>query len=112
MPEATFRHPGQAIDYTPSGADVAAGQVIQVGGLVGVANVDIADGVLGALQVEGVFDVTKASGGGVTFAAGATVGWNNTTNTAVAAGTGNFDIGVAVEAAADADAFVRVKINW
>lgn len=110
--EAIYRQQAAAIDYTPSGAAAAAGEVVQVGGLIGVANKEIADGELGALQIEGAFDVTKASGGGITFTAGATVGWDNTGNTAVAAGTGDFDIGSAVAAAADADAFVRVKLNW
>lgn len=110
--EAIYRQEAAAIDYTPSGADVAAGEIIQVGGLVGVANKEIPDGELGALQIEGAFDVEKASGGGVTFAAGATVGWDDTANTAVVGGTGDFDIGTAVVAAADADTFVRVKLNW
>jgi len=112
MSEATYRHTGVLVDHTPSGADVSAGQVIDLGsGLTGVAARDITDGTLGALQIEGVFDFTKAAGGGVTFAAGATVGWDDTNNTAVAAGTGDFDIGKAVAAAVDAASIVRAKIN-
>ena len=110
--EAIYRQEGAAVDYTPSGSNVAAGEVIQVGGFVGVANKEILDGELGALQIEGVYDATKASGGGVTFSAGDTVGWDNVGNTAVTGGTGTFDIGVAVADAADADAIVRVKLNW
>ena len=112
--EAAYRHEGRAVDYTPSGAAVAAGQVIDLGsGLVGIARLDIADGQLGALAVEGVFDVIKAAGSGVTFARGATVGWDDVNNTAVASGDVNktFDLGKAVVAAADADSKVRVKIN-
>lgn len=114
MPQAVFRHTGQAIDYTPNGANVDAGQISQVGGFVGIANIDIPDGKLGAPQIEGVFDVIKASGGGVTFTAGDTVGWDDTNKTAVTAADPNktFDLGVAVAAAADNDAFVRTKINW
>lgn len=112
MTEAVFQQEGHAIDYTPSGSSVAAGQIIQLGSLIGVAKKDIADGELGALATDGVFDVTKAAGGGVTFNTGDTVGWDDTNNTAVAGGMGNFDIGVAVADAADADESVQVRINW
>lgn len=108
---AKFYHEGNSVDYTP-GADVTAGDVVDLGsGYTGVAANDITSGVKGALQVRGVFRVTKASGGGVTFSAGDTVGYDATGETAVAAGTGDFDIGKAVAAAADADAEVHVQLN-
>ena len=46
---------GESIDYIPA-ADVAAGDVIVQGELVGVAKKDIKADTLGALAVEGVFD--------------------------------------------------------
>lgn len=49
-----YRHEGRAIDYTPVAA-VAAGNAVQVGDLIGVANVDIPANKKGALAVEGVF---------------------------------------------------------
>ena len=39
MAQAVFAHEGAAIDYTP-GADVAAGDVIVQGDLIGVARLD------------------------------------------------------------------------
>lgn len=106
---ATFYQAGDCVDYTP-GSAVTAGDIVQVGTLVGVALNDIAANELGSLQVKGCFAVTKAGGGGVTFAAGAPVEWSG--STAVAAGTsGAYDIGRAAYAAADADTTVYVLLN-
>ena len=58
MATATFIHDGRSIDYTP-GADVSAGDVVVQNDLVGIAKLDIASGVLGALAVTGVFDLPK-----------------------------------------------------
>ena len=55
------------IDHTPS-SNVAAGAVVAVGGLVGVALEAIAANTLGALAVEGQFEIDLASG--KTFSAG------------------------------------------
>ena len=46
MPQASFIHEGASIDYTP-GANVAAGDVVVQGDLVGVAKLDILSGRLG-----------------------------------------------------------------
>lgn len=112
--EALYRQEGAAVDYTPSGTSVAAGEIIQVGGFAGVANKAIADGEFGALQIDGVFDVTKAAGAGVTFATGDVVGWDDVNNTAVTDADVNktFDLGLAVADAGDGDATVRTRINW
>ena len=66
-----------------------------------------------ALAVAGVFDVAKEGGGGVTFAVGANVYWDDTNNVAVATdGAGaNKLMGKAVAAAADADTSVRVRLS-
>lgn len=52
--QATFLHPGKTIDYTP-GSAVAAGQVVVIGLLVGIALRPIASGEQGAVTIEGVF---------------------------------------------------------
>jgi predicted RecA/RadA family phage recombinase len=112
MAQAVFVHEGGRIDYTP-GADVAAGEVVVQADLVGVAKHPIAANTLGALAIEGVFDFAKASGGGVTFATGDKVYWDDTNNLAVTTdgGGANKLIGKAVQAAADADALVRAKLS-
>jgi len=109
--EATYRNTGSEIEYTPSGADVSAGEVVVLGELVAIAKADIADGVEGALTIEGVFDVVKTGGGGITFAAGAVVYWDATNNVATSTAGSNNIIGKAVEAAADAATSVRVKLT-
>jgi predicted RecA/RadA family phage recombinase len=55
MAQVIFIHDGGTIDHIPV-ADVAAGDVVVQGELVGVAKLDIKAGKLGALAVVGVFD--------------------------------------------------------
>ena len=109
MPQATFSHEGGSIDYTP-GSAVSAGDVVVQGDLIGIAAVDIAANKLGSLQVEGVFDVTKA-----TNVAYATVGtilyWDDTNNVVTTTSAGNKQIGKTVRAAGTTDPTVRVKLT-
>lgn len=63
MATAVFQHGGNAIDHTPT-ADVAAGDVVVQGDLIGVAKTPIPANTLGALAVVGVFDFPKANGVG------------------------------------------------
>ena len=106
--DARYVQRGDAIDYTPA-ADVAAGDIVILGKLVGVAKLDIASGELGALALTGVYEAAKASG--TAFAAGALVAWNPATKQAVAGGTsGATNIGHAVAAADAASAFVHVRL--
>ncbi len=55
MAQVIFIHDGDSIDHIPV-ADVAAGDLVVQGELVGVAKLDIKAGKLGALAVGGVFD--------------------------------------------------------
>jgi predicted RecA/RadA family phage recombinase len=109
---ATRVSEGHKIDYTP-GADVAAGTVVLQGDLFGVAEIDLPANQLGALAVEGVFDITKATTGGTAFAAGADVVWDagNSRATNTDGSGANKKIGNAAVAAADGDATVRVKLT-
>jgi len=86
------------VDHTAA-ADIAAGDAIDMGtGLVGVALTDIPTGALNALAIDGIFKVRNS---GVAFAVGATVGYNGTNKNAVAAGTGDVDLGVCVGSQGD-----------
>ena len=67
---AKFDKIADTIDYTPSGA-VAAGDVVAVGGLIGVAPAPIAANELGTLAIRGQFELDLATG--KTFARGAEV---------------------------------------
>lgn len=112
MATAIYRHEGAAIDHTPL-ADVAAGDVIVQGELVGVARLDIKANVIGALAVEGVFDFPKATGGGTAIAAGAEAYWDEgaVQATTDAAAGANKLIGKVVRDAADGDAIVRIRLS-
>ena len=106
--DARYVQRGDAIDYTPM-ADVAAGDMVVLGKLVGVAKLDIKAGELGALALTGVYEMTKAAG--VAFALGSEVAWDRTNKKAVAPGTsGSAKIGhaVALTGASDATVFVRL----
>lgn len=112
MSKAVFVHEGDRIDYTPS-ADVSAGEVVVQGDLVGVATRDIPAGRLGALAIEGVFDLPKSTGVGTAISAGAIVYWDDTNDVATtSSGNGaNKQVGKAVAAAGDNDSHVRVKLS-
>jgi len=110
MAEAVKVSSGEMVDYTPS-IDVAAGTVVVQGNLVGIALQPIAANTKGALAVQGVFDVAKASE--TVFSAGANVYWHDTNNVAVTTdGNGsNKLMGKAVADAASGATLVRVRLS-
>jgi predicted RecA/RadA family phage recombinase len=108
MAQATFVQDGESIDYTPV-ADVAAGDVVVQGDLVGVAKLDIKANKLGALAVGGVFDFAKLAA--LALAVGTIVYWDDAANVATNVAAGNKQIGKVVRAAAAADATVRVRLS-
>lgn len=58
-----YVQPGEVIDWTNgTGSAVAAGDVVKVGKILGVALVGIANGATGSVQITGVFEVPKVSG--------------------------------------------------
>ncbi|OHB50505.1 MAG: hypothetical protein A2Y10_18070 [Planctomycetes bacterium GWF2_41_51] len=61
-----FSQDGKSIDYTPAAA-ISGGELVVLGGMVGISKSDIAAGVLGALCIEGIFAVPKKN---ETFAEG------------------------------------------
>ena len=112
MATAQFIHDGNGIDYTP-GSDLPAGSVVVQGDLIGITKRDIATGVLGTLELNGVFDVPKTAGEGEAIAVGAKVYWD------VADGVAKTDdesgankyMGKTIVAATDDDTTVRVRLE-
>jgi len=107
---------GKAIDYTPSGADVAAGQVVVIGAHLGIAPVAIPLNKLGALDIGGLHDVVKVNGA---INDGAALYWDAVgnpqggvagTGAATTVSAGNTFLGFAVGAALAADEFVRIDV--
>ena len=112
MATARFIHNGDSIDYTP-GSAVAAGDVVVQGDLIGITKLDMAAGELGALATVGVFDVTKAAGGGNDITAGAKLWWNAADSRVekVVGDPARPYLGKAVRAALATDATVRVRLE-
>lgn len=110
MAEATYRQPGNHVDYTPGGA-VDAGEVVVQNELVGVATAPIAANALGSIAVEGVFDVQKDTGSADAINAGALVYWDSGNEVATTTSGGNKLMGKCIRAAAAGAATVRVKLS-
>lgn len=104
---ADYVQDGDLIDYTP-GSAVAAGDVVVLNDLVTVAPRPIAANKLGAVAVEGVFSLPKASGA---IGQGAIVYWDATAGNITTTSSGNKRAGKAAAAAASGDATVKVLIN-
>jgi predicted RecA/RadA family phage recombinase len=110
--EAVRLAEGRSVDYTPS-SDVAAGQVVVQGSMVGVAATPIPANTKGALAVEGLFSFKKKSGD--TFAAGGPVYWDDTANEATTTLGSNKFCGFAAAAAGSSatEVFVSLRsIDW
>lgn len=112
MAIAQFIQEGRSIDYTP-GSAVSAGAVVVQGDLIGIAKVDIPANKLGALAVEGVYDVPKATGASTAISAGVNAYWDVAEQVAKTdSETGaNKLLGKTVAAAGDSVATVRVRLN-
>lgn len=104
---AVYVQRGESIDYTPT-ANIAAGDIVIIGGIVGVAKLDIPANELGAIAVTGVYDMVKATGA---ITAGATVYWDASAKNVTTTESENTAIGKAVAAAESTDTIVRVLLN-
>ena len=98
------------IDYTP-GADVAAGDVVVQGDLIGVAKRAISANTLGSLSTEGVFDFPKAAGAGTAITAGTKVYWDPALSQATGTAGALKYLGKTTKDAADDDTTVRVRLQ-
>lgn len=108
MADAVFKQEGKTIDHTP-GSAVAAGDVVVEGSIVGVATAAIAANTLGAICVEGVFEMTKKASLAVT--AGDVVYWDATPGEITKTAADGEECGRAIADAAGADSTVLVKIQ-
>jgi hypothetical protein len=94
--EAVLRHGDPTFaDYTPTGGDVAAGQVVVLGNTAGlscgVAHLAITNNAAGSLAVGGgVYDVTMLTN----LAPWSLVYWDDTNNKVVSTSTNNAIFGV------------------
>jgi len=65
--KAKFVQRSDSVDFTPE-KDMAAGEIVRLGNLIGVVKLPIAAGCLGTLALTGIFDVSKTHS--LSFAAG------------------------------------------
>lgn len=79
----TYKQPGEVLEHVASGA-IAAGDVVVMGDIVGLALVAIADTESGSVSIEGVHTVPKVAG--VAWAQGDSLDWD--------ASAGAFSIGI------------------
>ncbi len=107
---ARFLTSGNTLPYTPA-ADVAAGKIVVVGGILGVANVPITANTLGALAITGVFALAKSGSTGPVFAVGDPVFFNTSTELAVTAPGANVVFaGFCTEAATTSQTEVNTRL--
>lgn len=100
---------GDIVDLTaPLPAGVVSGEGFLIGDLFGVASTDAKPGQKVATWLEGVFQLPKASGAGVTE--GQKVYWDADEKNVTATEADNIFIGHAVEVALAASAFVAVRL--
>ena len=105
--KARYVQRGESIDFTPT-ADVAAGDIVKLGNLVGVAKLDIKAGELGALALCGVYEIATA---GAAIEAGAVIHVDPATGKVCAeSAAGAIKLGHAITKAATTDATVCVRL--
>lgn len=102
---------GTKINYTPSTA-VTAGDIVDLGELLGVAEDSIAASAVGALAIEGEFKVIKDGTTGPTFEIGDAVFWDTVNSVAVrTGGSGCLYFGTCTVAAGTNQAWVDASLQ-
>ena len=104
-----FVQPGDSLAVAvPYAGGVASGEGMLVGALFGVAAVDGAQNATIECQTKGVFDLAKQPS--LAIAAGARLFWDDTNRRLTTTATGNFQVGIATQAALAADTTVRAVL--
>jgi len=108
---ATIIQEGRFQDHTPA-ADVAAGDVVVVGGRVYVAPEAISADVLGAVMARGVARFPKDTGSGTAIAGGTLVYWDAGNEVITTTAGANTQAGYTVpDGASDDDDTVDVELQ-
>jgi len=107
---ATLVQKGDVVDFVAA-ADVAAGDVVVVGDLVGIAQSNVLAGETGAMAVTGVYNLPKETSTGSAIAAGAKAYWDETAKLVTKTAASNKLLGKAVLAAGDGDESVQVLLS-
>lgn len=94
------------INYTNASTALAAGDVVVINDIVGVADEAIANGATGRVSIGGVRTLPKEA---VTINQGAKVNWNASSELATTSVTSNY-VGIAIAQAATIATSVRVRL--
>lgn len=103
-----YVQPGSTITI-PAPADLASGDVVIAGGIIGIAAGNAAAGESVDVLTGGVFDLAKV--GANNFTLGATVYWDSTAGLCTTTSSGNTKIGIAVAVAGASTASVKVRLS-
>lgn len=103
-----YIQPGHSLTVPAPTGGVTSGDVVIVGGLVGIAATDAPEGADVEIETEGVYLIVKKSGDVVSL--GATIYWDATPGEATVTASGNTPIGVAIATASGPATHVKVKI--
>ncbi len=104
----TFVAAGNVQPFTAA-ADVAAGEIVIIGTLPGVAQAAVANGAAGLANIGGVYTLTKV--GSQAWTVGAKVYWDATNKRCTTTATDNTLIGVAYEAVGSGAGLTTGKVR-
>lgn len=99
---------GIGLDLIAPSGGVTSGAPVKIGSIIAIPSTDAAEGETFNGDTEGCFEVPKATG--QAWTQGATLYWDNTNSVFTTTATSNTKAGVAIEAAASADATGKVKL--
>jgi len=103
-----FVQAGENITVTAAAA-TTSGDGVKIGNLFGIASGDAETGDPLVLVTAGIFDMPKVAADDFTL--GATVYWRSSDGLVTTTSAGNTKVGVAVSAAGNGAASVRVRLN-
>lgn len=106
-----FIQPGKVLDYlNESGSTITSGSGVVVNtGVFGIAGGDIADDVMGAVWLEGVFELAKVTN--AAFVQGDKLFWDDTAKKLTKVSSGNTPAGICFAAADQAATTGQVKLG-
>ena len=105
----TYVAPGHSITVTAPSGGVTSGQGVLIGTLFGIAQADAVEGVEAELLTEGVVEVAKTSA--LQIDVGDRLFWDATNKVVNKTATAQVCVGVAVSAAANPSATVKMKLG-
>lgn len=108
---SNFDQPGRILQFTAPTGGVVSGTAYLIGGILAVALVTAAAGVVCNFAVDGVFTLTKVTG--TAWTEGEVLYWDNTAKDVTTVSTANFRIGCACRAGGElsASATGMVRLN-